>query len=103
MATTEAHLYRLFLQGDDQESIHLLSTSASASADSVTERKNSSEGSSTSTAGCLGLVQEGFAEGIVSLKEAAVYISQRDNRCARNNCSACHALCMPDQLVYPGL
>ena len=98
MAAIEAHIYRLLLQGTDQEHTHLLSTLVS-----VTERKNSSEGSSTSTAGCLGLVQEGFADGIVSLKEAAVYISQTDNRCARHNCSACHTLCMLDQSVYPGL
>lgn len=59
------------------------------------ERKSSSEGTSTSTAGCLGLVQEGFAEGIVSLKEAAVYISLKDNRFAGDECNACLKLCMP--------
>ncbi|KAL3137427.1 hypothetical protein ABBQ32_006948 [Trebouxia sp. C0010 RCD-2024] len=64
-------------QSYDQECNPLVS---SASAQSLLERKNSSEGTSSSTAGCLGLVQEGFAEGIVSLKEAAAYISQRDNR-----------------------
>lgn len=67
----------LVTQSHDQEHNLLVS---SASAQSLMERKNSSEGTSSSTAGCLGLVQEGFAEGIVSLKEAAAYISQRDNR-----------------------
>ena len=80
-----------------------MSTLALASADSVMERRNSSEGSSTSTAGCLGLIQEGFAEGIVSLKEAAVYISQRSNRCGRDNCSIYCRPCMPDLSPYPGL
>ena len=89
MAETQPHSYRLVLQDADQEHTQLLSTSASASPGSEMERKNSSEGSSSSTAGCLGLVQEGFAEGIVSLKEAAVYISQRDNRCVGEKCNLC--------------
>lgn len=66
------------------------------------ERKSSSsEGTST---GCLGLVQEGFAEGIVSLKEAAVYISLKDNRCAKMNAMHAQILCMPrfDSSFYSG-
>lgn len=69
----------LAMQSYDQERTAL--ASASASAESLLERKNSSTGTSSSAVGCLGLVQEGFAEGIVSLKEAAAYISQRNNRC----------------------
>jgi len=51
------------------------------SADSSEDRLASSKGASSSTTGCLSVVKEGFTEGIVSLKEAAVYISKRENRC----------------------
>lgn len=54
---------------------------STSSVDSLDDRRRSSEGTSSSSVGCLGAVQEGFAEGIVSLKEAAVYIVQRENRC----------------------
>ncbi len=58
------------------------------SADSTEEdRLASSKGASSSTTGCLVVVQEGFTEGIVSLKEAAVYISKRENRCGPARCA----------------
>ena len=51
------------------------------SADSTEDRVGSSKGASSSTTGCFSVVKEGFMEGIVSLQEAAVYISKRENRC----------------------
>lgn len=59
----------------------------SQSADSTEDRLASSKGASSSTTGCFSVVQEGFTEGIVSLKEAAVYISRRENRCGAARCA----------------
>lgn len=59
----------------------------SESADSTEDRLAVSKGASSSTTGCLVVVQEGFTEGIVSLKEAAVYISKRENRCGPARCA----------------
>ena len=70
----------LLVQDVDEAEQSLLSSTGSTVA--VDERRLSSEGTSSSTAGCLALLQEGFAEGIVSLKEAAAYISQKDHRCS---------------------
>jgi len=62
------------------------------SADSTEDRLASSKGASSSTTGCLSVVQEGFTEGIVSLKEAAVYISKRENRCDAARCADVNAV-----------
>lgn len=70
----------LLVQDVDEAQHSLLSSTGST--DAVDERRLSCEGTSSSTAGCLTLLQEGFAEGIVSIKEAAAYISQKDHRWA---------------------
>ena len=76
--TISATLYVLNLQSADEDRQRLLSSSASSGA--AEERRKSAAGASSSRAGCLGVVQEGFAEGVISLKEAAAYISRSQNR-----------------------
>ena len=66
------------MQESDEAGSRLLQHSASSA--SIDERLTSSKGASSSSAGCLSVLQEGFTEGIVSIKEAAVYISQKKNR-----------------------
>ena len=57
------------------------------SADSTEDRLASSRDASSSTTGCFSVVKEGFTEGIMSLKEAAVYISKRENKCDAVKCA----------------
>ncbi|DBB14556.1 TPA: hypothetical protein ACH3X3_004830 [Trebouxia sp. C0006] len=65
-------------QEDSEAGSRLLQRSESA--DSTEDRLAVSKGASSSTTGCFSVVQECFTEGMVSLKEAAVYISKRENR-----------------------
>ena len=53
-----------------------------SSVSSTDERLSSSKEASSSSSGFYAVLQEGFTEGVVSIKEAAVYISQRENRLA---------------------
>ena len=46
----------------------------------TSERVASAEGTSTSKGTLALILQDGFAEGLVSVKEALVYICKRDNR-----------------------
>ena len=50
------------------------------SEEDVAERAASAEGASTSKSALALILQDGFAEGIISVKEALVYILRRDNR-----------------------
>lgn len=76
------------MRQDCEASSRLLQRFESAeSADSTEDRLASSKGASSSTTGCFSVVKEGFTEGIVSLKEAAVYISKRENRCDAARCA----------------
>ena len=71
----------------------------SDSAESMDERLSSCKEASSRASSCWGVVQEGFTEGIVSVKEAAVYISKKDNRCVAGNFLLCFALRFRETLV----
>lgn len=73
------------MRQDSEADSRLLQRSESAG--STDDRLASSKGASSSTTGCFSVLQEGFTEGIVSLKEAAVYISKRENRCDAVKCA----------------
>ena len=69
-----------------------------SSSDSMDQRLLSSKQASSSATGFSAMLREGFTQGVVSVKEAAVYISKKENRYSVSNLCEIAGGCDPQQL-----
>ena len=83
-------------QGSDEAGSRL--SQHDEASNSMDERLSSSKQASSSATGFSAMLQEGFTEGVVSVKEAAVYISKRENRYGASNLCEGAGECDPQQL-----